>query len=115
MVSKEEEIQHVGVSADRLSRDKNALEKVFAKKWRQMNDVCAACPDPTSLLEHLLGKITPRDAVVAATITQWLGSEVGQVFLLDAMTSALRNKHAQGTARYFAQRIQEAVKTNQKP
>lgn len=51
------------------------------KKWEEMCD--------RGHLEWLLGKseqaqdVTERDAQIAATIIQWLGSPVGQWFLRD--------------------------------
>lgn len=64
-----------GLHSHRLKREPE--EKRFADAW-----------DDEDVLKHLLGDgvdalhdIGPRDEVVAATVIQWLGSEVGQSFL----------------------------------
>lgn len=60
----------------------NPIEKVFALQWQQEND-----RQHTPLLAWLLGDgtkpspIDEREASVAATIIQWLGSPVGADFL----------------------------------
>lgn len=62
----------------------NPEEKHFADAWDAEHG-----PMGVGLLAHLLGDgITPgfpttRDHVVAATVIQWLGSPVGQVWLRD--------------------------------
>jgi hypothetical protein len=71
---------HKGLHTHRLS--KNPLEKKFADEWNQMNE-------QSYVLEYILakesnhprGEMTDRDAEVAATVIQWLGSNVGQCFL----------------------------------
>ena len=79
--------QNVGLSVRRLSRE--PLERIFAEEWVRENT--SACPGVGGdvLLDWLLavdpnhpkGEVTQRDATVAATIVQWLGSSVGQSFL----------------------------------
>jgi hypothetical protein len=71
--------KHKGNNLHRL-RD-NPEERRLAEKWE------AYCDDRDHL-ERLLGKhgekaldVTERDAMVAATVIQWLGSPVGQGFL----------------------------------
>lgn len=70
---------HVGLSAYRLHPDQcNPREVAFAAQWsleqRQGN-----------VLKHLLGRdYSDRDAAVAATVIQWLGSNVGMSFLEEA-------------------------------
>ena len=77
-----------GIHADRYTRE--PLEKRFAKKWQETNKLAGA---PTHL-GHLLGDgtgkgpatwVTERDHLVAATVIQWLGSNVGQSFLSDVL------------------------------
>jgi hypothetical protein len=71
----------------------NPEEKRFAKAWDEMNEEEGRVA-PT--LDHLLdtdpnrgwgghrpAKPSERDVVVAATVIQWLGSEIGQGFLRD--------------------------------
>lgn len=70
--------KHKGKSLHRLKD--NPEEKRFARAWEEMCD--------RSHLEYLLGDgkdpaqdVTERDALVAATVIQWLGSPVGRGFL----------------------------------
>lgn len=82
-------IKHISLNGDRQKREK--LELAFAKAWERQNK-------ETHLLAYLLGGaeaqtriysgaqlelkfVSQRDAEVAATVVQWLGSEVGQHFL----------------------------------
>lgn len=62
----------------------NPMENRFAAKWQEENDRTIG----NGLLEYLLGDgskaardVTDRDRLVAATVVQWLGSQVGQHFL----------------------------------
>lgn len=80
-------IKHEGLHTYRL-RD-NPLEQKFAKAWAADNKRSAGC----DLLDYLLavdpnypkGEVSQRDATVAATIIQWLGTPVGQSFLHQVM------------------------------
>ncbi len=74
--------KHRGHSRHRLKD--NPKEAAFAEAWEEMCD--------RGHLETLLsddgGKtpaydVTERDAMIAATVIQWLGSPVGQSFLRD--------------------------------
>ena len=68
----------------------NPLEKAFALEWQKensqtrpsfsylMDEKNRAEPDPP---------LTDRDWLVAATVVQWLGSPVGQLFLKDVIFS----------------------------
>lgn len=72
---------HNGLHARRLSDTGLASirEKAFAEQWQQEQN--------HDLLAYLLGQdnqkaeFTERDAQVAATVVQWLGTAVGQSFL----------------------------------
>lgn len=77
--------KHTGRSTYRFKQ--NPREKLFADHWKKAND-----PDRRQgVLDFLLaedsnhprGEVTDRDAEVAATVIQWLGSPVGQWFLRD--------------------------------
>lgn len=75
-------MKHEGLHANRLKREHNALEKAFADKWKQEN--AGANPLLNQLLatnDTFLSAASQRDATVAATIIQWLGSEVGSGFI----------------------------------
>lgn len=75
--------RHRGRATYRLQD--NPKEKAFADHWKKLNDTYKGT------LEYLLaednncpwGEMTDRDAEVAATVIQWLGSPVGQNFLRD--------------------------------
>ncbi len=80
-----EKIEHVGLWAERLPYSYNIPEKVFAEAWQKENEL-DSCTRP--ILNSLMNKmksdfmqITQRDALVAATVIQWLGSNVGNCFV----------------------------------
>lgn len=72
-------IRHVGIYDYRLVN--NPLEKVYSEHWEKLAEEYLKTllygPNKDSENERNL----ERDAVVAATIIQWLGSPVGQGFL----------------------------------
>ena len=62
----------------------NPLEARFAREWAKRNEAGALISfllDPTGSVRPPLP--SERDQVVAATVIQWLGSHVGQMFLQD--------------------------------
>lgn len=74
--------RHVGIHAHRLVD--SPLEAKFAKRWREDNE--------RGLLNQILtcgdvSDVSPRDEAVAATIIQWLGSNVGRSFVREVMKS----------------------------
>jgi hypothetical protein len=83
-------IKHVGVSVNRLSREPR--EKAFAKAWNTQ----ATCT--LNNLLHPEGGLflcegfTQRDATVAATLIQWLGSPIGEFFINQVRESAVYRK-----------------------
>jgi hypothetical protein len=71
-------IKHEGFCANRLHPlADNPREVTFAKLWNEENE--------SSLLSKLIPEMTQRDATVAATVVQWLGSNVGMSFLRNAV------------------------------
>jgi hypothetical protein len=73
---------HVGKSSDRLHPDAdNPREVAFAMEWSDLNDHKKRKPT----LAYLLDGFSDRDAEVAATVIQWLGSNVGMSFLEDVI------------------------------
>jgi hypothetical protein len=110
-----EDIEHVGKSAKRTKRDLNIMERIFAEVWAERNDACIGCPHPYGTLDYLLAEdpsnprneVLQRDATVAATVIQWLGSEEGMLFLVDVFTQGLKNKLASGFAGFFVKRVIE--------
>jgi hypothetical protein len=77
-------IKHEGLRTYRLIA--NPLEQAFHNAWIEENDLDFG-RNGGNLLGYLLGEnneqgvVSERDAVVAATIIQWLGSPVGQKFI----------------------------------
>lgn len=78
-----------GLSTHRLKD--NPLEAAFAKAWAKINE--EAQGRTTSTLAYLLNgqrrpaDPTEREWAVANTVIQWLGSHVGQNFILDVLFS----------------------------
>lgn len=80
----------------------NPLERAFAEAWETMNLNASGRSDGQGILDWLLvedpkgpmGEVTDRDREVAATVIQWLGSHVGEIFVMDA----LRTKYGQELA-----------------
>ena len=73
--------RHKGLHRYRLKQ--NPLEKKFAEEWERRNE-----DGRYGVLDYILAKdnnnptgVTDRDAEVAATIIQWLGSPIGRNFL----------------------------------
>ena len=78
-------MRNKGLHQNRFS--KNPLEKIFAEEWEKANGAHIA---GTPLLDYALApnnqyprESTEREREVAATVIQWLGSDVGQAFLRD--------------------------------
>jgi hypothetical protein len=83
-------LRHKGLSANRLST--NSDEQAYADAW-------------TEQAENILGKllygddkhrrnVTLREAQVAATVIQWLGSQIGQGFIEQVQTKIKTNETA---------------------
>lgn len=85
---------HVGLNAHRLTDDglSTDREKAFAEQWQAEQE--------QHLLAYLLGEnnqrglVSDRDAAVAATVIQWLGSNVGNGFLERVRTTIAARKTA---------------------
>ena len=77
-------IKHIGVNFHR--RKTLPEEDEFAKAWEEQNDVTQTLAWLLNTFDPVTGQqqkgvISQRDADVAATVIQWLGSPVGQCFL----------------------------------
>lgn len=73
------QVDHVGLHSGRLLPNRNnTRERVFADQWRLENS-------QYDTLRKLLPGYSQRDATVAATIVQWLGSNCGLAFLTNTM------------------------------
>lgn len=79
-----------GYASNRLNNEKNELERVFAKAWKEEQSGEQGQP----LLSLLIPGCSTEQAKAAATVVQWLGTEVGQSFLENVMSL-----HAQGQPR----------------
>jgi hypothetical protein len=72
----------------------NALEKRFADEWAKLNDGDrGGLPTLLYLLaadnnRPVLEEMSARDAEVAATVIQWLGSPVGSCWLAETLEKA---------------------------
>lgn len=79
-------INCTGYNAHRLKDPINHREALFAALWKQWN----IAPSKTPLLHWLRSSdccpqnTTDDEERMAATVIQWLGSNVGQDFLLEA-------------------------------
>lgn len=88
-----------GFSAHRYSRE--PLEKLFAECWQEENTQLAV---KNCTLDHLLQKIVTNTDIyyaekqsneihkIAATLIQWLGSPVGQGFLVRVIERAMEKE-----------------------
>lgn len=86
-------LKHEGYNRSRLST--NPRERIFAEHWLAENTETIISLDSGSTLGHMLNKygcysksLTQKDCAVAATVIQWLGSEVGMNFLASALKDA---------------------------
>lgn len=78
-----------GMSPHRYKSD--PLEKRFAEIWQNQND------RGTATLDFLMDEtnrgrpnppVSDRDRLVSSTVIQWLGSPVGQCFLVEVLSSS---------------------------
>lgn len=88
-------IRYQGKNIHRFNQ--NPLEKVFAKRWQEL------CESGENL-EYLLSgptnqrlPITDKEQIAANTVVQWLGSPVGQYFLI----TVLATKESEGFLKYL--------------
>lgn len=79
-------LQHVGTYPER--RAHGIGEDVYAKRWEKENEVEPWKNYGQCLLELILsrpdkpwGDLTQRDAQVAASVIQWLGTNCGMAFI----------------------------------
>lgn len=89
-------IKHEGHNHHRLERE--PLERLFADEWRELNTGHGRGHGPLAYMlaedrNHPRGEVTERDAMVAATVIQWLGSNVGQCFLREVMSKHQGENH----------------------
>jgi len=92
-------IKHVSLSPQRLKHKCGVAERVFASLWKKENERHNGINSGLALLELLLEQeqtlpgplklkippdITQRDAEVAASVIQWLGTNCGCAFIQQA-------------------------------
>jgi hypothetical protein len=84
------EPKHKSLHQARLKNDFNVAEKVYAEHWIEENKRNSAINRGFTLLEWILtptgqecpsGRVSHRDAEVAASVIQWLGTNCGLAFL----------------------------------
>lgn len=78
-------VTHRGVAYNRVTgaaAQRNPQEASLAKAWEAVN---APNPHLTPMLESLMPGHTQEQATAAATVIQWMGSEVGMDFLQRAL------------------------------
>lgn len=75
---------HTGMSNNRL-HEGNPREAAFIAQWRKEQK-------DGDILRHLIGPYTARDAQVAATVIQWLGSNVGICFIEETIRRSAHMK-----------------------
>jgi len=81
-------VEHVGLYANRLlARADNPREVAFARQWAKENEYDSPGTQGSAgnILRTLVPGSTQRDATVAATLIQWLGSNIGMCFLSDVI------------------------------
>lgn len=93
VLTREPTLAHVGYRPERTIFDSGDLERAFAFAWMEKHDTFGS-----DHLQSLLSSgdpfgepvVTQRDASVAATIIQWLGTNCGWGFLCEVL-----RKHGQ--------------------
>lgn len=77
------DLNYLGFNSNRLSREDSEL--AFAKAWQAMNGVYLT-QIITSPTGRGLSEISEREQTIVNTVIQWLGSQVGQAFLVFAIS-----------------------------
>lgn len=81
------QIRHVGIFASRMNSpcEQTVRERAFAEKWAEENSRTYN----HGILELLLRRSAdPREASLAATVIQWLGTHVGWSFVCECIKAA---------------------------
>lgn len=97
-MSKEKDIIHRGIWHNRTEPDYGYREKVFADKWADENQLDCCTNSTLNMLMNGKGinsfkTITQRDADIAATVIQWLGSNVGACFVDECLREIDKLRH----------------------
>lgn len=82
------EPEHVSFHMDRLRF--GFPERIYLRRWQELNVRHPAVNSGFTYLEHILtprgrtpGPVSRRDAMVAAAVIQWLGTNCGCGFLME--------------------------------
>lgn len=103
-------LKHIGLRPD---RNVNAPERIFVEEWVEMNTPKVGYNRERGVLDHLLNlepqhvpevfakftEVTQRDADVAATVIQWLGTKEGLLFL-ERCEKRIEEAHKEELAEY---------------
>lgn len=79
-------LTHRGLFHNRTRLQHNQREALFARAWEQENAERSHFGEPR--IEQLLPGCTQEQATAAATVIQWLGSQVGFYFLQEVLKAA---------------------------
>ncbi len=119
MMTNEEiyKLEHVGVNVNRATLF-NHKEKIFAENWKVWNDIKQNTSEHP-VIQHILSHddecdktvpdISQRDVVVAATVIQWLGSNVGQEFLIECLADIKHMNKSIESAGELVKKIEKAL------
>lgn len=81
--------KNVGYQLDRLKHNPEDLENAFHREWINKNIPHPAKNGGWGILQCLLTDVdidlTERERMIAATVVQWLGTNVGTCFLEDTL------------------------------
>ncbi len=120
-------IKHAGAHPDRLSHDCGYPERIFAERWAEENKRSPGINGGYGCLELLMAsnirnmgtifqepieQISQRDALVAATVIQWLGTNCGACFLHECEQDILKERKAEHEAfhKKYNLRVAGAIK-----
>ena len=87
-IQRADPLEHIGFESQRVIFPSGDLERIFAFSWMERNK------DEWCILDRLLSTdedprgATQRDATVAATVVQWLGTNVGFGFVRSCLEKA---------------------------
>ena len=90
-MAKAEPLEHVGYESQRVvwvSSPMDLLERVLAFRWMELNKGEWCILDKLVCTKESDRGATQRDAEVAATVVQWLGTAVGYSFLSRCLVEA---------------------------
>lgn len=107
-------VKHIGNCPERRNIF-NPREMVYAKKWEMVNQRTPGLNRGCGYLELLLNQhgdssfvissISQRDAFVAATVIQWLGTNIGQGFMEECEKKIKEEKSKYRAAQVAAIRL----------